>query len=185
MIAKPCAVCSGAGRVSRDRKLTVKIPAGIATGQQLRLYSEGESGTGGGPSGDLYVVVHVAEHPFFRRDGNNLGCEIPLNFTTLILGGETKVPLVDGTHVLKLPPGTQTGTTFRLRGKGMPDVSGHGHGDLFVTVRAATPRKLTVEQRALIEQLASLLPPEKLEPQPHDDEAEERNLFDRVKDIFG
>ena len=125
VIAKPCAACSGAGRVSRDRKLTVKIPAGIATGQQLRLYSEGESGAGGGPSGDLYVVVHVAEHPFFRRDGNNLGCEIPLNFTTLILGGETKVPLVDGTHVLKIPQGTQTGTTFRLRGKGMPDVSGH------------------------------------------------------------
>jgi molecular chaperone DnaJ len=185
VIAKPCASCSGAGRISRDRKLTVRIPAGIATGQQLRLYAEGESGTGGGPSGDLYVVVHVAEHPFYRRDGNHLACEIPLNFTTLMLGGECRIPLLEGSQALKIPQGTQTGTTFRLRGKGMPDVNGRGHGDLFVTVRAVTPRKLTAEQRSLIEQLARVLPAEKLEPQAPDDEAEDRNLFDRVKDIFG
>ena len=186
VIARPCTACSGAGRVSRDRKLTVKIPPGIANGQQLRLSGEGESGTGGGPPGDLYVVVHVADHPFFRRDGNDLVCQIPLNFTTLILGGETSVPLLEGTHVLKIPQGTQTGSTFRLRGKGMPDVSGRGHGDLLVTVRAATPRKLSAEQRSLVEQLARLMPPpEKVEPLSRSEDPQDRNLFDRVRDIFG
>ncbi len=185
VIAKPCTTCGGAARISRDRKLTVKIPQGIATGQQLRLYGEGESGTGGGPPGDLYVIVHVAEHPFFRRDGNHLACEIPMNFTTLMLGGETRVPTLDGDQVLKIPQGTQTGTTFRLRGKGMPDVSGRGHGDLFVTIRAVTPRKLTPEQRSLVEELARVLPAEKPEPRSQTAEGEERNLFERVRDIFG
>lgn len=185
VIPKKCQTCGGSGRVSHERKLTVKIPAGIATGQQLRLFGEGEAGTGGGPQGDLYVVVHVAEHPFFRREGSHLACEVPLNFTTLMLGGEAKIPLIDGTHTLSIPQGTQSGATFRVRGKGLPDVSGRGHGDLFVTVVGITPRKLTAEQRSLVEHLARLLPPEQWEPRSPADAAESRNIFDRVKDIFG
>ena len=184
IIAKPCTTCSGAGRVQRERKLTVKIPAGIATGQQLRLQGEGEAGGAGGPAGHLYVVVHVHEHEFFRRDGNNLFCEIPVNFTTVALGGEITVPTLDGSEPVKVPEGTPTGTTLRLRGKGMPDVNGRGRGDLFATVQVQTPKKLTREQRKLLEDLSKMLPAEKFEPRPRGDE-EERNLFDRVKDMFG
>ena len=184
IITKPCTTCRGAGRVTKDRKLTVKIPAGIATGQQLRLQGEGEAGMLGGPSGHLYVVVHVQEHEFFRRDGINLFCEIPVNFTTTALGGEIQVPTLDGSEPVKVPEGTQTGTTLRLRGKGMPDVNGRGRGDLFATVQVQTPRKLTKEQRRLLEELAKVLPKEKFEPRQREDE-DERNLFDRVKDMFG
>ena len=184
VVPSPCHSCRGAGRVTRERKLTVKIPAGIATGQQLRLQGEGESGTLGGPAGSLYVVVQVQEHKFFRRDGNNLFCEIPVNFTTVALGGEIQVPTLDGTEPVKVPEGTATGTTLRLRGKGMPDVSGRGRGDLFATVQVQTPKKLSREQRRLLEDLAKALPVEKFEPRTHHDE-DERNLFDRVKDMFG
>src|SRR5262249_51403238 len=145
IVTKPCQSCRGAGRVTRERKLTVKIPPGIATGQQLRLQSEGESGLLGGPAGHLFVVIHVLEHPFFRRDGNNLFCEIPVNFPTLALGGEIQVPTLDGDESVKVPEGTQTGTTLRLRNKGMPEVNGRGRGDLFATVQAHTPKKLTRE----------------------------------------
>jgi molecular chaperone DnaJ len=184
IVSSPCLTCRGAGRVSRERKLTVKIPAGIATGQQLRLQGEGESGVLGGPAGHLYVVVQVQDHKFFRRDGNNLFCEIPVNFTTVALGGEIQVPTLDGTEPVKVPEGTPTGTTLRLRGKGMPDVSGRGRGDLFATVQVQTPKKLTREQRKLIEDLSKALPAEKFEPRARQDE-DERNLFDRVKDMFG
>jgi len=186
IITKPCAECRGAGRVSRDRKITVKIPAGIATGQQLRLIGEGEAGSAGGPPGNLYVVVHVHEHEFFRRDGMNLFCEIPVNFTTVTLGGEIQVPTLDGSDTVKVPEGTQTGTTLRLKSKGMPDVNGRGRGDLFATVQVQTPRKLTKDQRKLIEELARALPKDKFEPRARSgDEQDERNLFDRVKDMFG
>jgi len=184
-ISKPCHTCRGAGRVTKERKITVKIPAGIAAGQQLRLQSEGEAGSAGGPPGHLYVVVHVQEHDFFRRDGINLFCEVPVNFPTVVLGGEVQVPTLDGNEGMKIPEGTVTGTTFRLRGKGLPDVSGRGRGDLFVTVQVNTPRKLTREQRHLFEQLAKVLPKEKFEPRTREEQQEERNLFDRVKDIFG
>jgi molecular chaperone DnaJ len=185
IISSPCATCRGSGRVQQTRKLTVKIPAGIASGQRLRLSSEGEAGAGGGPAGDLYVVVHVQEHPFFHRDGNDLFCEIPLNYTTLALGGEITIPSLEDEQTLKIPEGTQTGATFRLRGKGMPDVvAGRGRGDLLVTVKVVTPRKLTKDQRKVLEQLAEALPKEKFEPTPRD-EHEDRGLFDRVKDIFG
>jgi len=186
VIAKPCATCHGEGRVPRDRKLTVRIPAGIATGQRLRLQGEGEHGTLGGPPGDLFVVIQVQEHPFFRRDGNDVYCEIPVNFTTLALGGEIRVPLVLGeTEPLKVPEGTATGTTFRVRGKGMPDVSGRGKGDLLVTVQVAVPRKLNKQQKQLLEQLAAALPAEQFEPRTAETEHDERNLFEKVKDIFG
>jgi len=186
IITKPCPECRGAGHVSRERKITVKVPAGVATGQQLRLAGEGEAGAAGGPSGHLYVVVHVQEHEFFRRDGLNLFCEIPVNFTTVALGGEIQVPTLDGPETVKVPEGTHTGTTLRLRGKGMPEIGGRGKGDLFATVQVKTPKKLTKEQRHLLDQLAKVLPPEKFEPRPREDEApDERNLFDRVKDMFG
>ena len=186
IITKPCPECRGAGRIARDRKITVKIPAGIATGQQLRLMGEGEAGSAGGPAGHLFVVVLVNEHPFFRRDGMNLFCEIPVNFTTVTLGGEIQVPTLDGSETVKVPEGTQTGTTLRLKNKGMPDVNGRGHGDLFATVQVQTPRKLTRDQRKLIEELAKALPKDKFEPRARGgDEQDERNLFDRVKDMFG
>jgi len=185
MITKPCQTCRGEGRVTKDRKITVKIPPGIASGQQLRLQGEGESGSAGGPPGHLYVVVQVKEHDFFRRDGLNLFCEIPVNFTTVALGGEVQVPTLDGTENVKVPEGTQTGTTLRLRGKGMPDVGGRGRGDLFATVQVVTPKKLTREQRAIVEQLSKVLPKEHFRPRPREDEQDERNLFDRVKDMFG
>jgi molecular chaperone DnaJ len=184
IISKPCATCQGAGRIAKEKKITVRIPAGIATGQRLRLSGEGEAGPQGGPAGDLYVVVHVQEHAFFRRDGNDLFCEIPVNFTTLALGGKVKIPTLDGEEQHAVPEGTETGTTFRFRGKGMPDVSGRGHGDLLVTVTVVTPKKLSKDQKKLLEQLAASLPKEKFEPTPQEED-EDKGLFGRVKDIFG
>ena len=184
IIPKPCPACRGTGRVQQEKKLTVRIPAGIATGQRLRLSGEGEAGPMGGPNGDLYVVVHVQDHPFFQRDGNDLYCEVPLNFTTLALGGEIRIPTLDGDEPFTVPAGTQTGTTFRVRGKGMLDVSGRGRGDLLVTVKVTTPKKLTKEQKKLLEQLAATLPKEKFEPTPVS-EQNDKGILDRVKDIFG
>jgi molecular chaperone DnaJ len=181
-IAKPCQSCRGAGRIGRERKLTVKIPAGIATGQRLRLYGEGEHGSAGGPPGDLYVVVHVQEHSFFHREEDDLFCEMPMSFPTLALGGSIKVPTLNGREELHVPAGTQPGSRFKLRGKGMPHVNGRGHGDLHVIARVAVPKKLTKEQKHLLEELGRTLPQEKL-----DDEegGEEKPFFERVKDIFG
>jgi molecular chaperone DnaJ len=171
------------GRVQKERKLTVRIPAGIAAGQRLRLSGEGEAGAAAGPAGDLYVVIHVQEHPFFHREGNDLYCEIPVNFPSLALGAQIQIPTLDGHEPLVIPEGTQSGTSFRVRGKGMADVSGRGRGDLIVTVKVVTPKKLTKEQTKLLEQLAASLPKEKFEPTPVD--GEDKGLFGRVKDIFG
>jgi molecular chaperone DnaJ len=184
IVQKPCQTCRGATQVQADRKLTVKIPAGIATGQRLRLHGEGEHGMGGGPPGDLYVVIGVQEHPFFRRDGNDLVFEMPVSYPTLALGGEITVPTLDGTDKLKIPEGTAAGSTFRLRSKGMPDVSGRGRGDLYVNLQVDVPKKLTKDQKALLQQLAKALPTDKFEPRAQE-MAEDKNLFDRVKDIFG
>jgi molecular chaperone DnaJ len=181
-IAKPCPSCRGAGRIGRERKLTVKIPPGIATGQRLRLYGEGEHGSAGGPPGDLYVVVHVQEHSFFHREDDDLYCELPIAFPTLALGGNVKVPTLDGREELHIPAGTQPGARFRLRGKGMPNVSGRGHGDLHVIARVSVPKKLNKEQKALLEELARTLPPVIAEPEA---EGEDKPFFERVKDIFG
>jgi molecular chaperone DnaJ len=160
----------------------VKIPAGIATGQRLRMYGEGEHGSAGGPAGDLYVVVHVQEHPFFHREGDDLYCELPIAFPTLALGGDVSVPLMNGEDEIKVAPGTQPETRFKLRGKGMPNVSGRGHGDLYVIARAAVPKKLTKDQRRLLEELAKTLPQESIDI---DAERGEKPFFDKVKDIFG
>jgi molecular chaperone DnaJ len=184
VITKPCTTCRGMGRVQKERKLTVRIPAGIATGQRLRLTNEGEAGPSGGPSGDLYVVIHVQDHPFFRREGNDLYCEISLNYPTLALGGEIRIPTLEGDETFTVPEGTQSGTTLSLRGRGMPDVTGRGRGDLLLTVKVTTPKKLTREQKKLLEQLAASLPKETYEPTPVDGESD-KGLFDRVKDIFG
>lgn len=185
VVAKPCTTCRGEGRTTKERTLTVKVPAGIADGQRLRISGEGEGGPHGGPAGDLYVFIEVTPHQFFRREGNNLSCQVPLNFTTLALGGSIEVPTLDGPETFKVPEGTQSGTVFRFRGKGMPDVSGRGKGDLFFTVQAVTPKKLNKEQRALLDQLSKILPKEKFEPSPVEAEADEKNLFEKVKDIFG
>jgi molecular chaperone DnaJ len=185
IISKPCATCRGVGRVQKERKLTVRIPAGIATGQRLRLSGEGEGGAAGGPPGDLYVVIIVQDHPFFQRDGNDLHCEIPVNFPTVALGGSIRIPTLDGgEESYDIPDGTQSGATLRLAGRGMPDVNGRGRGDLLITVKVVTPKKLTRDQKKLLEQLGATLPKERFEPTPRG-EQEERGLFDRVKDIFG
>jgi len=184
VISKPCPDCKGSGRIPKERKLTVRIPPGIATGQRLRLSGEGEAGPAGGPAGDLYVVIHVQDHPFFQRDGNDLFCEIPLNYPTLALGGDIKIPTLEGEENFTVPESTQSGATFTLRGRGMPDVSGRGRGNLIVRVKLVTPKKLTREQKKLLEELAATLPKEKFQPTPAD-EQEDKGLFDRVKDIFG
>jgi len=184
VITKPCATCRGMGRVQKERKLTVRIPPGIATGQRLRLTNEGEAGPAGGPSGDLYVVIHVQDHGFFHREGNDLHCEISVNFPTLALGGDIRIPTLEGEETFAVPEGTQSGTTLSLRGRGMPDVTGRGRGDLLLTVKVITPKKLSREQKKLLEQLASSLPKETFEPTPVLNEGD-KGLFDRVKDIFG
>ncbi|MGD9906677.1 MAG: molecular chaperone DnaJ [Vicinamibacterales bacterium] len=178
VVTSPCAECHGDGQVERQRKLSVKIPAGIASGQRLRLQGEGEAGARGGPSGDLYVVIFVQEDERFTRDGNDLHHLADVPFPTLALGGDVTVPGIEGTHSVKVPEGTATGTTFRVRGKGMPDVSGRGKGDLLVTVRGTTPTRLTRDQRRLLEELAATM----RTAAPSDDD---KGLFDKVKDIFG
>jgi len=182
-IAKPCQTCRGAGRIGRERKLTVKIPAGISTSQRLRLTGEGEHGSSGGPAGDLYVVVHVQEHPFFQREGDDLYCELPVSFPTLALGGTVRIPTLNGDEELHVPAGTQPGTRFRVRGKGMPNVSGRGHGDLHVIARVSVPKKLTKEQKHLIEELAKTLRDER--PSLEGGDGADKPFFERVKDIFG
>jgi molecular chaperone DnaJ len=184
IISKPCTECRGTGRVQQERKLTVRIPKGIATGQRLRLSGEGEAGPAGGPAGDLYVVIHVQDHPFFQRDGNDLFCEIPLHYPTLAMGGDIRIPTLEGEENFTVPEGTQSGATFTLRGRGMPDVSGRGRGNLIVRVKLVTPRKLTRDQKKILEELAATLPREKFQPTPAD-EQDDKGLFDRVKDIFG
>jgi len=181
IVATPCKTCKGEGQIEQQKKLAVKIPAGIASGQRLRLTGEGEGGARGGPAGDLYVVIFVQDDDRFTRDGNDLHCQADVWFTMLALGGEVEVPGIDDAHTVKVPEGTTTGTTFRLRGKGMPDVSGRGKGDLLVTVRGVTPKSLSREQKKLLEQFAGTLAP----AAPGDRKDEDKGLFDKVKDIFG
>ena len=184
IISNPCPGCRGTGHLTKDRKLTVKIPAGISSGQRLRLYGEGEGGAQGGPPGDLYVVVQVQEHEFFRREGDDLFCEVGVSFPTLALGGAIKVPTIDGQEPLSIPDGTDSGTVFRLRGKGVPNVSGRGRGDLHVLVQARTPRKLTKEQKQALQQLAKSLPGDYVDIRKPGHNGDDKGVFDRVKDLF-
>jgi len=175
VITSPCENCRGAGRVEREKSIEVKIPAGVETGSRLRLQREGESGAYGGPAGDLYVVIHVAEHEHFERQGNNLYASVPVSFAQAALGAEIDVKTLNGEQPLKVPAGTQTGTVFRVRGQGMPVLGGRGRGDLFVSVSVVTPRSLTREQRKLLEQLAKI----------ETTDLEDKKLVDKVRDIFG
>jgi len=156
-IKDPCGVCHGQGRVQENKTLSAKIPAGVDTGDRIRLAGEGEAGERGGPAGDLYVQIQVKDHPIFTRDGANLYCEVPISFPTACLGGELNVPTLNGKVMLKIPPETQTGKLFRLRGKGVKPVRGGAVGDLLCKVQIETPVHLTKEQKTIIESLADSL----------------------------
>lgn len=153
IIKEPCNECHGSGRKQKTKTLNVKIPAGVDTGDRIRLSGEGEIGEYGAPAGDLYVEVHVRPHPIFTRDGNNLYCEVPISFTQAALGGEVKVPTLDGQVVLRIPNETQTGKLFRMRGKGVKSVRGGATGDLLCKVIVETPVKLNERQRELLKEL--------------------------------
>jgi len=176
LVRKPCAQCQGRGSIHSERNLKITIPAGVDDGTRLRISGEGQPGVNGGPSGDLYVFIKVEEHPVFERRDNDLHCTIPVNIAQAALGAEIQIPSLDGPVPLKIPEGTQAGATFRLRGKGVPDVNGRGRGDLYVHVQVKTPSKLSREQKKLFEQLAGTL--------PIDNEPDKKGLFDKVKDYF-
>jgi len=153
VVRNPCDACLGQGRVRRSRTLAVKVPAGVDTGDRVRLAGEGEAGRNGGPPGDLYVEIHVREHPIFERDGVHLSCEVPVSFATAALGGSVNVPTLEGDVALKVPAETQSGRVFRLRDKGVKPVRGGSRGDLFCRVVVETPVHLSTEQRELIRRL--------------------------------
>ena len=178
VVATPCETCHGQGQVEVERKLHIKVPAGVDTGSQLRIAGEGEGGLAGGPPGDLYVVVRVAEHAFFKRDGSSLFCEMPVNVAQAALGATLDVPTLDGgTTRLSIPEGTQTGASFRIRGQGVHNLGARGRGDLHVAIRVVTPTRLSAEQKKLLEQLAKVLPV----PDVAD---KDRSILDRMKDIL-
>jgi len=180
IIPDPCTKCHGDGRVEKTKPLSVKIPAGVDTGDRIRLAGEGEAGQFGAPAGDLYVQVHVKDHPIFVRDGNNLYCDVPISFSTAALGGEIDVPTLDGRVKLKIPAETQTEKMFRLRGKGVQSVRGGGVGDLVCKVVVETPVNLSDKQKDLLRQLD--------ESWAGDSEAKHRpkskGFFDGVKKFF-
>lgn len=176
IIRNPCHDCRGHGYRQVQRKLKVNIPAGVDDGTRLRLSQEGQPGRNGGPSGDLYVMLKVKEHPFFEREGTNLHCTIPVNIAQAALGDELDVPTLEQPQKLKIPEGTQNGAQFRLRNKGVPSLNGGGRGDLFVHIDVKMPSKLTREQRKLLEQLRESL--------PVDNAPSEKGLFEKVKDYF-
>lgn len=177
IIKKPCDECKGTGRIQKEKVLELRIPAGVEHGSRLRVPGEGEAGFGGGPAGDLYVIISVREHPFFKRQGDDVYCEIPVSITQAALGAEIKVPTLEGDHRLRVAAGTQSGTLFRLRGKGVASVNGTGRGDQVIRVLVRTPTKLNQRQRELLEALAAEL------PEPTQAEQSE-GFFDRVRDIF-
>jgi len=176
IIKHPCPDCRGEGRARKEKTLKVRIPAGVDTGTRLRIQGEGEAGVQGGPPGDLYVVLSVRDHPFFERREQDLACTVPISVWQAALGAEIQVPTLQGEESLKIPEGTQTGTMFRIRGQGVPNVNGGGRGDLFVKVVVRTPTRLTKEHRRLLQQLAEI--------SPQDNRPEEKSVFEKVKDYF-
>ncbi|MFQ3671782.1 MAG: molecular chaperone DnaJ [Verrucomicrobiia bacterium] len=176
IIENPCRQCGGDGRVEKTSKIKLKIPPGVETGSRLRSSGQGEGGIRGGPPGDLYVVIHVKEHPLFAREENDLHCHVPISFVKACLGGEIHVPTLDGLAVIKIPPGTPSGKTFRLRGKGVPDIRDHRPGDLHVRVYVEVPTKLTPEQRRKLEEFAAVC--------DSGTSAEEQSFFERAKRFF-
>lgn len=177
VIEAPCRRCQGEGRVQQERVITVKVPAGVETGTRLRVAGEGEAGPRGGVAGDLYVLIQVQEHPIFRREGDDLLCEIPISFTQAALGGEVRVPTLTGMIPMHIPPGTQPGTEFRLEGYGLPSFRGYGRGDLKVKVVVEIPTRLTMRQRELLEQLQGL---EDGEGTPMS-----RSFMEKIRTLFG
>lgn len=177
VINDPCPKCRGEGRVMKDRKLEVKVPPGVEDGMRMRYAGQGEPGYFGGPAGDLYVVLHVKEHAFFHRDGHHIHCAIPISFSQAALGAEIDVPTLEGSHKLKVPEGTQTGTVFKVRGKGIPVLNGHGKGDLLVEVSVQVPTKLTKRQRELLAELGQTTA---IDNKPQKDE----NFMSKVKEFF-
>jgi len=180
VIRNPCDTCLGQGRVRRTRKLSVKVPAGVDNEDRVRLSGEGEAGRNGGPPGDLYVEIHVREHPIFERDAEPLSCEVPVSFATAALGGSVAVPTLDGDVVLKIPAETQSGRVFRLRDKGVKPVRGGARGDLFCRVVVETPVHLSSEQRDLIRSLEK-----SLQAHPDKHAPRERGFLEGVKRFFG
>ena len=179
MVKEPCPTCHGAGRVKQHKTLAVKIPAGVDEGDRIRLSGEGEAGVNGGPPGDLYVVVHLKPHLIFQREGGNLHCEMPISFTTAALGGEIEVPTLEGHARMKVPPETQTGSVFRLRGKGIKPLRSSEKGDLLCHVVVETPVNLTERQKELLRELEEI---NQLDAGKHS--PREKSWMNKVKDFF-
>jgi molecular chaperone DnaJ len=179
IIKDPCGNCRGSGRVQKRKTLSVKIPAGIDSGDQIRLSGEGEAGMHGAPSGDLYVQIHVKPHAIFQRDGNDLLCEVPVSFLVAAVGGELEVPTLDGRIKLKIPAETQSGKLFRLRGKGVKAARGHHVGDLLCKVVLETPVHLTHEQKELLRQFDNSLEKDRNKYSP-----KAQGWFNNVKKFF-
>ena len=178
MVTDPCLSCHGEGRVKKHKTLSVKIPAGVDSGDRIRLAGEGEAGVNGGPPGDLYVVIHIKEHPVFKREGDNLHCEMPISFATAALGGEVEIPTLDGHAKIKIPVETQSGKVFRLRGKGIKGVRSHAPGDLMCHMLVETPVNLSERQRELLREFESLSPGRNNNPRA-------QSFMDKVKSFFG
>ncbi|GGH27899.1 molecular chaperone DnaJ [Paenibacillus segetis] len=176
IIKEKCPTCHGNGAVKKQRKIHVRIPAGVDDGAQLRMTGEGEGGLRGGPAGDLYIIIRVKTHDFFQREGDDIYCEVPLTFTQAALGDEIEIPTLTEKVKLKIPAGTQTGTYFRLKGKGVPKLRGIGQGDQHIKVVVVTPSKLSDEQKDLMRQIAAM-------DGEHTHE-HEQSFFDRVKRAF-
>lgn len=171
-----CRACRGEGRVELEKTMEIKVPPGVDNGSRLRIAGEGEAGELGGPRGDLYVIVHVKEHHFFERRDAHLYCTVPISFAQAALGAEVKVPTLDGEQTLRISEGTQSGSVFKLKGKGMPVLGGRGRGDLYVAVNVVTPTNLSREQRKLLEELAKL---------DADGDHQDRGIGGKLKDILG
>jgi len=176
VVDKPCRACHGAGRRERASKIKIRVPAGVDGGARLRSSGNGEAGVRGGPSGDLYVVLHVKRHEIFERSGDDLICEVPISFTQAALGAEIQVPTLDAQAEIKIPAGTQSGAVFRLKGKGVKNVQGYGHGDLMVRVQVEVPARLNAAQRAKLEEFAKLCD-ENVHPAS-------KSFFDKAKGLF-
>ena len=180
IVPNPCPDCHGAGRVKRHKTLSVRIPSGVDNGDRIRLSGEGEAGVNGGPTGDLYVVVHLKPHSVFEREHNDLHCEMPISFTTAALGGEIEIPTLDGHAKIKIPAETQTGKVFRLRGKGIQGVRTHAPGDLMCHVMVETPVSLTERQKELLRELEAINLADDARHSP-----KARSFMDKVKAFFG
>ena len=176
IIEKPCRACDGEGRAENTSRIKLKIPAGIADGSRLRSSGNGEAGIRGGPGGDLYVVIHIKEHPIFQREDDNLYCEVPVSFTLATLGGEIPVPTLEGKANLKVPAGTQSGQVFKLRGKGVANVNARDRGDLFARLLVEVPTRLNHEQRQKLEEFAALC--------GEDNTPLHKSFFERAREFF-